>query len=129
MAAPDASKKRVLVVEDEEDVRKLIARILEPLATVEVASNGAEALVRLQAGPVPDLVVTDLMMPEVDGLTLSKKMKATPALARVPILMLTAKSGSRDMVAGINAGARFYLTKPFKHDELVSKVKKALGIG
>jgi DNA-binding response OmpR family regulator len=63
----------------------------------------------------------------MDGLTLAKQLKLDPHLARVPVVMLTARTGPRDVIAGINAGARFYVTKPFKTEELILKVRKALG--
>jgi CheY-like chemotaxis protein len=126
-AGSGGGKKRVLVVEDEADVRKMIVRMLSAFAEVDSAADGVEALAKMQAGAIPDLLITDVMMPQMDGLTLVRKLKGDPKLARVPVLMLTAKSGPRDTVAGINAGARHYLTKPFKHEELLDKVKKALG--
>lgn len=67
------------------------------------------------------------MMPRMDGLTLAKQLKGDPRLGHVPVVMLTARTGPRDVIAGINAGARFYVTKPFKTDELLTKVRKALG--
>ncbi|MEM1417866.1 MAG: response regulator, partial [Myxococcota bacterium] len=74
----------------------------------------------------PDLIVTDLRMPRLDGLSLSRRLKADASLQHVPIIMLTAKGRPGDMVEGINAGARHYLTKPFKRDELLDKVRTVL---
>lgn len=126
--APTVTRPRILVVEDEEDVRSMVSRLLGAVGDVTTASDGAEALQMLTSQPTaPDVVVTDLMMPRMDGLTLSRELKKHPHLARVPVVMLTAKSRPGDMVEGINAGARSYVTKPFKADELVVKVKKALG--
>lgn len=106
----------------------MVSRLLGAVGDVTTASDGAEALQMLTSQPTaPDVVVTDLMMPRMDGLTLSRELKKHPHLARVPVVMLTAKSRPGDMVEGINAGARSYVTKPFKADELVVKVKKALG--
>jgi DNA-binding response OmpR family regulator len=68
------------------------------------------------------------MMPRMDGLTLAKQLKEEPQTKRTPVIMLTAKNGARDVVAGINAGARSYITKPFKHDELIQKVKSVLNL-
>jgi DNA-binding response OmpR family regulator len=82
----------------------------------------------MQAGTPPDLLVTDLMMPKKDGLTLVKEMKRDDRLKNVPAIILTAKSGPRDVIRGIQAGARHYLTKPFKSEELLDKVKKVLRI-
>ncbi len=124
---PSTSKPRILVVDDEPDVRNLVSRLLGPIGDVDMAVDGSDALERIRAGLRPDLIVLDLMMPKMDGLTLTRELKKDPAYARIPILILTAKSGARDMVEGINAGARHYLTKPFKSEELLGKVRKALG--
>ena len=99
---------------------------MRAIGDVVTAVDGQDALEKARAGR-PDVVVTDVMMPRMDGFTLAKQMKATPELANVPVVMLTARTGPRDVIAGINAGARFYVTKPFKTDELVAKVRKALG--
>lgn len=123
---PRNERPKILVVEDEEDVRRMLAVILAALGEVTTAVDGVDAYVRLTEGYVPDVIVTDLMMPRMDGLTLATKLRANPALARVPVVMLTAKTSARDVVAGINAGARHYVTKPFKTEELVGKVRKAL---
>jgi CheY-like chemotaxis protein len=72
------------------------------------------------------VIVTDLMMPRIDGLTLAKTLKGDPNIGNIPVVMLTAKSGKMDMIIGINAGARHYVTKPFKAADLLDKVKKAL---
>lgn len=123
---PRRDRPKILVVEDEEDVRRMLAVILAGLGDVTTAVDGMDAYVRLTEGYAPDVIVTDLMMPRMDGLTLASRVRQSPALARVPIVMLTAKTGPRDVVAGINAGARHYVTKPFKTEELVGKVQRAL---
>jgi two-component system, sensor histidine kinase ChiS len=120
------SRPRILVVEDDEDLLRMMYRMLSTIADVAMATDGEHALIILKAGPVPDLVITDWMMPKKDGLTLVKEMKHDEALSRVPAIILTAKSAPRDVIAGINSGARHYLTKPFKPDELIAKVKKVL---
>lgn len=125
---PDnAPRKRILVVEDDEDLLRMLQHMLVALGRVVKASDGAEALERLQRDTAFDLVVTDLMMPRMDGLALAKRMKADARLAHIPVLMLTAKDTPKDVIAGINAGARHYITKPFKQQELLEKVKRALG--
>lgn len=114
-------------MDDEPEVRALVARLLSQHFEVSQATDGADALDKLLSGDHPDLIVLDVMMPKMDGLTLSKELKKDPALARIPIVMLTAKTGARDMIEGINAGARSYVTKPFKSEDLLGKVRKALG--
>jgi two-component system, OmpR family, response regulator len=120
-------RPKILVVDDEPDVRNLVARLLGPIGDVQIAIDGADALDRILAGDRPDLIVLDLMMPKMDGLTLTRELKKDPGLAKIPIVILTAKTAARDMVEGINAGARHYVTKPFKSEELLGKVRKALG--
>jgi CheY-like chemotaxis protein len=126
-SAAAIGRARILVVDDEPSVRALVARLLQDAFEVVQATDGADALAQIRAGTRPDLIVCDVMMPRMDGLTFAKELKRDPAFARIPIVMLTAKGGARDMVDGINAGARAYVTKPFKSEELLGKVRKALG--
>lgn len=118
---------RILVVEDDAELLRMISKLLADMGEVLTASDGLKAWDLLQQGPAPSLVITDLMMPGMDGITLSTKMKEDNALSRVPIIMLTAKGTPRDVINGINAGARHYITKPFKQAELLEKVSRALG--
>ena len=122
-----ASRPLILVAEDDPDVLKMLEHVMRALGDVETAKDGAEALAKMRAAR-PDVLVTDVMMPKMDGLALAKQMKSDQKLATVPVVMLTAKTGPRDVIAGINAGARYYVTKPFKTDELVNKVRRALGL-
>ncbi len=117
----------IVVVEDDDTLRKMLVRIFSELGSVREARDGRDALTVLAQDPVPRLVVTDVMMPNMDGLELARRMKADPRLSRVPILMLTARQGPRDLIDGVNAGARVYVTKPFKVDDLKAKAKKAMG--
>ena len=126
---PPPEKPRILCVEDEPSVLTLVSRLLEPIARVQTATDGMQALEILKGSRrPPDLVITDVMMPRLDGHGLAKAMRDDPALARVPIIMLTAKAGAMDVIGGINAGAKHYVTKPFKQEDLLSKVKKLLRI-
>lgn len=127
-AAPIAVKPRILIVEDDQDLLRMMQRMLTTIAEVATAGDGDAALKLLHAGKAPDLLITDWMMPRKDGLTLVREMKQSEALKRIPVMILTAKTGPRDVIAGINSGARHYLTKPFKPDELIAKVKKVLGM-
>ncbi len=127
--APKVPRVPILVVEDDETLRRMLVRIFTELGEVTAASDGLEALAFLAKDPLPRLVVTDIMMPNLDGLELARRMKADPRTSRVPIVMLTAKQGPRDLIDGVNAGARVYVTKPFKVDDLKAKAKKAMGTG
>jgi CheY-like chemotaxis protein len=117
---------KILVVEDDMDLLHMIKTMLQTVGEITLARDGQEALDLLKSGFRPDVIVTDLMMPRVDGLTLAKTLKNEPGVGNIPVVMLTAKSGPMDMITGINAGARHYVTKPFKAADLIDKVKKAL---
>ena len=119
-------KPKILVVEDDGDLLFMIKTMLQSIGEVTLAKDGQEALDMLGQGFKPDVIVTDVMMPRMDGVTLAKTLKKTPDMGAIPLVMLTAKSGPLDMITGINAGARHYVTKPFKAADLIDKVKKAL---
>ncbi|HMJ13562.1 MAG TPA: response regulator [Polyangiaceae bacterium] len=113
--------RRVLVVED--DVRNIFAlsSVLEPKgAKVEIARNGREALEHLRAHPGVDLVLMDIMMPEMDGLEATRRIRAQPEIAKVPIIALTAKAMIDDRENCLAAGANDYITKPLDVDKLLS---------
>jgi DNA-binding response OmpR family regulator len=114
----------VMVAEDDPDIRSMIVRALGATHTVYEASDGEEARAMLEAMPAPDAIVCDVMMPRLDGLSLAKLLRKDPVLKHVPILFLSARGGPLDVVAGINAGGRHYITKPFKVADLVAKVAR-----
>jgi DNA-binding response OmpR family regulator len=122
VASPGPNAPVVLVVEDEDELRVMLAKMLGATFTVYAASDGLAALDLLAQIPTPDAIVLDVMMPRLDGLAVGKSIKTDPRLERVPILYLTAKTGPYDIVAGINAGARHYLTKPFKMPDLLARL-------
>ncbi|MGH9077572.1 MAG: ATP-binding protein, partial [Acidimicrobiales bacterium] len=116
---------RVLVVDDNADMRAYLARLLGGYFVVEVAGDGQEALERAQARR-PDLVLTDVMMPRLDGLGLLGALRDDPELRLVPVIMLSARAGEESSVEGLDAGADDYLAKPFSAVELVSRVRSNL---
>lgn len=120
------TRARIVLIEDDTDLRRMLARILRTMGDVLEAETGTAGYALITVGPPPDLIVTDVMMPEMDGLSLAKRLKGDPRLASVPVLMLTARTRPADVIAGIQSGARFYVTKPFKTEELMAKVRKAL---
>jgi DNA-binding response OmpR family regulator len=124
--AAQANRPKLLIVEDDEDLLRMMFRMLSQIADVTTATDGEHAWNLLLQGPLPQLVITDWMMPRKDGLTLVKEMKSHEQMKNIPVVLLTAKSAPRDVIAGINSGARHYLTKPFKPDDLIGKVKKVL---
>jgi len=117
---------RILVVDDNDDVRQLVAGVLsEEGHKVQLAADGASALeaMRLDA---PDVLILDIMMPEVDGYTVLKTMSEEGIKKRIKVLVLTAKTAENDWVRGYRAGADTYLTKPFTIGELVDGLNDLL---
>ncbi|MBO6934561.1 MAG: response regulator [Deltaproteobacteria bacterium] len=121
-------ERHVLVAEDDPAIRRLIEVSVRDFATVHTVEDGAKALAWLKENPNVDLLISDVMMPGMDGFTLSKMLRRDAKLSRIPVIFLTAKGGARDIVNGINAGARHYLTKPFDRDDLVAKVRSTLRV-
>ncbi len=118
-----AAPRRILVVDDDPMVATTIQRVLRPEGyDVDVALGGAAALEQAHARR-PDLVVLDLMMPGLDGLEVCRQLRADGSL---PILMLTARSGTADRVRGLDTGADDYLVKPFAYTELLARVRALL---
>jgi DNA-binding response OmpR family regulator len=124
---PGESAKVVLVADDDPDIRAMLVRALGMTYTVYEARDGEEALQILQVIPLPDAFVCDVMMPKLDGIALVKALRKEPSLSRMPVLFLTAKGGPLDVVTGINAGARHYVTKPFKIADVLAKVAGMTG--
>jgi DNA-binding response OmpR family regulator len=122
IASPGPTAPVVVIVEDQDELRVMLGRMLGATFTVYAAADGMAALDLLAQIPAPDAIVLDVMMPRLDGLAVGRSIKSDPRLDRVPILYLTAKSGPYDVVAGINAGARHYLTKPFKMPDLLARL-------
>jgi phosphate regulon transcriptional regulator PhoB len=118
--------RAVLVVEDEPDIRDLIVlHLARDGFRCRTAASGAEALRQVKA-QAPDLVVLDLMLPEMDGLEVCRRLRGDPATAGVPIIMLTARADEVDRVVGLEMGADDYVAKPFSPKELVARVRAVL---
>ena len=118
--------QEILVVEDEPDIRKLIVLHLERSGfRCRTAATGPEALHAAKSRP-PHLVVLDLLLPEMDGLEVCRRLRADPATGRVPIVMLTARADEIDRVVGLELGADDYIAKPFSPKELVARVRAVL---
>src|SRR5216117_310258 len=116
---------RILIVEDERKVANFISQGLQEEGhTVEVAKDGEAALDLLRHGPPYDLIVLDVMLPRLGGFAVLRAARA--ARVRSPVLMLTARDAVADKVAGLDAGADDYLTKPFSFDEFLARVRALL---
>jgi two-component system phosphate regulon response regulator PhoB len=123
------AKETILVVEDEEDIRELIRYNLDKEGyRIEEAGTGEEALSRIHSD-LPSLVLLDLMLPELDGLEVCKRIKQDAVARHVPIVMLTAKGEESDIVAGLEVGADDYITKPFSPRVLLARVRAVLRRG
>ncbi|MBU6409138.1 MAG: response regulator transcription factor [Verrucomicrobia bacterium] len=119
-------KSRILVVDDEPEATELVEFNLKQAGyAVTTACDGAEALRKAHAQP-PELIVLDVMLPEMDGFEVCKVLRLDPVTSRVPIIMLTAKAAEIDRVLGLELGADDYLTKPFSPRELLLRIKKIL---
>src|SRR5690554_6769666 len=113
---------KILVVEDDRHLNKAICDMLKSLAETTLIYDGEEALFHAQQN-FYDLIILDIMLPNVDGFTILEKIRTT---SKCPVLMLTAKDGVKDKVKGLNLGADDYMTKPFYRDELIARVEAIL---
>jgi two-component system, OmpR family, alkaline phosphatase synthesis response regulator PhoP len=115
--------EKILIVEDERNIASFVSMYLKNARyTVEIARDGAEALQKAENAK-PDLVVLDLMLPDIDGLEVCRQIRSS---SDVPILMLTARDDDIDKIVGLEVGADDYLTKPFNPRELVARIKSIL---
>ena len=118
--------KKILIVEDEHDILQLVKHYLEKEGfRVSTAMTGIESLKKVKEDK-PDLIVLDLMLPEMDGLEVCKRVRSAPDTAMLPIIMLTAKAEESDTIVGLELGADDYVTKPFSPKALVARVKALL---
>ncbi|HEU4766238.1 MAG TPA: response regulator transcription factor [Pyrinomonadaceae bacterium] len=118
--------KRLLIVDDEPNLLRAVAACLRGEGyEVETARSGEEALVHI-AQRVPDLMVSDIRMPRMDGYALARQLRSNARTDLIPIVFLTAKDDSADRIAGIRSGVDAYLTKPFEPDELVAVIGNIL---
>ncbi|MCX7919685.1 MAG: response regulator transcription factor [bacterium] len=119
-------KPKILVVDDEKDIVELIRYNLEKEGYRVISANDGTGALKLAEKEVPNLIVLDLMLPELDGLEVCKLLKRNVQTASIPILMVTAKSTETDKVVGLELGADDYVTKPFSPRELVARIKAIL---
>jgi DNA-binding response OmpR family regulator len=118
--------KKILVVDDKSSISNLLIQFLSNQYMVETKEDGIEALTWLQHGNIPDLVITDLQMPNMDGVELIKRMKESGYFKDIPILVLSSKDSSADRVQCLKLGAEDYVVKPFNPEELSIRIEKIL---
>ncbi len=117
---------RILIVEDDPDIAHLVARYLDKAGYLtETVSSGRDALQAIGV-KTPDLVVLDLMLPQLDGLEVCRLVRANESTAAIPIIMLTARAEESERIVGLELGADDYLAKPFSPNELVARVRALL---
>ncbi|MGC4091202.1 MAG: ATP-binding protein [Polyangiaceae bacterium] len=121
----DGARGSVLVVDDSADMRDYLVRLLAPHMDVQLAQNGKIALERVRQ-QAPDLILSDMMMPELDGAGLLKALRSDPDTRAIPFLLLSARAGDDEVVSGLETGADDYLVKPFSARELLSRVRTHL---
>ena len=121
--------KTIMVVDDNPDIITIVKTILEGKGySVFSASSGAELLNMLKVQN-PDLIILDIMMPEMDGLEVLSRLKAMSETATIPVILLTAKVQYEDVLGGYKLGADYYITKPFTSTQLVNGINLLLGEG
>jgi PAS domain S-box len=121
MTAGGGGRARVLVADDNADMREYVARLLQDGYEVRTAADGAEALEIVRRW-TPELVLSDVMMPGMDGVALTKALRADPATRELPVVLLSARAGEEARIEGLETGADDYLTKPFSGRELLARV-------
>lgn len=120
-------RKRILIADDDPAISRLLERILGQEFDVATTSDGRAAL-QLAEHIHPQLLILDVMMPGLDGFSVAAQVRLIPGLRTVPIIFLTARDNASDTIKGFQAGARHYITKPFKIDDVTAKVRKTLGL-
>jgi two-component system alkaline phosphatase synthesis response regulator PhoP len=120
-------QKTVLIVEDEEDAAELFAEMMRVSGFRVLKTSKSAPAISMMTADKPDLVLLDIMMPEISGLDILRQMRRDPNLANIPVIMVTAKSMPADIKNGMEAGASTYLTKPVGFQELKEAVERTLG--
>jgi DNA-binding response OmpR family regulator len=117
---------RILVAEDDPDIANLLMHYLQRAGfEADMVSSGRDVVPRVRKAP-PDLLLLDLMLPEVDGLQVCRAVRGDPQTASIPIIMVTAKGEESDRIVGLELGADDYITKPFSPNEVIARIKALL---
>lgn len=120
-------QKTVLIIEDEEDAAELFAEMMRVSGFRVLKTSKSAPAISMMTADRPDVVLLDIMMPEISGLDILRQMRRDPNLANIPVVMVTAKSMPADIKNGMEAGASTYLTKPVGFMELKEAVERILG--
>jgi DNA-binding response OmpR family regulator len=119
-------KELVIIVDDEEDIVKLVKVNLEKNGFQTKGFSDSKGLFKFLKNKTPDLIILDLMLPDIDGLEICKQLKKDSKYMHIPVIMLTAKTDESDKIVGLEIGADDYITKPFSPKELIARVKAVL---
>ncbi|HYX38335.1 MAG TPA: ATP-binding protein [Oligoflexus sp.] len=126
-ASPERERPRLLLADDNADMRDYIVRLLTPICQVEAVTDGEAALASALARP-PDLILSDVMMPRLNGFELIQALKGNPITKSTPVILLSARAGEESRIEGLYAGADDYLVKPFSARELLARVQTQLQV-
>ena len=121
------NEKTVLIIEDEEDAAELFAEMMRVSGFRVLKTSSSEPAMQMMNSEPPDIVILDIMMPDISGLDVLRDIRRTPALAGIPVIVVSAKSLPADIKLGMDAGASTYLTKPVGFLELKEAVFRSLG--
>ena len=121
------SQKTVLIIEDEEDAADMFAEMMRVSGYRVLKKSSSTPALRMLTAEKPDVVILDIMMPEISGLEILRQMRQDPVLANLPVVVVSAKSMPADIKIGMEAGASMYLTKPVGFTELKEAIERALG--
>ncbi len=119
----DKTKKTILLIEDNIDLQKYISSVLEKKYNIEIARNGIDALEKIKNCKNPSLFISDIMMPEMDGKELYRKIQDIESFKNIPFIFLTARAGEEEKIDGLRSGAIDYINKPFNIEELKAKIE------
>jgi len=121
------TQRTIMVVDDNPDIITIVKTILEGKGYSVLSASGGQELLNLLTDRKPDLIILDIMMPEMDGLEVLGRLKAVTETASIPVILLTAKVQYEDVLGGYKLGADSYITKPFTSTQLVNGINLLLG--
>ncbi len=122
MSAKKERANKILIVDDEKFNIDVLVGMLNPFYRTIAAKNGGQALRRLEKPPLPDLILLDIMMPEMDGYEVCRRIQSNEKTSNIPVIFLTAKGTTEDIIRGFKMGVVDYVTKPFCPEELTARV-------
>lgn len=118
--------KKILIIDDKPSISRLIVQVLNKTFNVTTKEDGLQALAWLQGGSIPDLIITDLQMPNMDGVEFIRRVKESGFFRNIPVVVLSSKDSSNDRIKCLKMGAEDYLVKPFNPEELLIRVERIL---